>query len=111
MAADDLPRSPRSAVNIYTAMLVLSFIAIAVGCIVLSLDLARYDLSCSRPPTRSRDLAASVSNCASSGSTFPQEPFHVVFMAFMAFMAVMAFMASESTPAASLKPALFGTLE
>jgi hypothetical protein len=43
MAADDLPHSPRSAVNIYTAMLVLSFIAIAVGCVVLSLDLARYD--------------------------------------------------------------------
>jgi hypothetical protein len=52
-----------------------------------------------------------VSNCAPSGSTFPQEPFHVVFMAVMAVMAFMAFMASESTQAASLKPALFGTLE
>ena len=58
--------------------------------------------------TLKSEVAASVSNCASSGSTFPQEPFHVVFMVVMVVMAVMA---PESTPAASLKPALFGTLE
>jgi hypothetical protein len=35
----------------------------------------------------------------------------MVVMAVMAVMDVMAVMAPESTPAASLKPALFGTLE
>ena len=41
--ADDSSPAPRPPVNVYTAMIVLSFVAIAIGCIVLALDLARYD--------------------------------------------------------------------
>ena len=40
MAGESTRRPP---VNVYTAMLVLSFIAIAVGCLFLALDLWRYD--------------------------------------------------------------------
>lgn len=29
--------------DLYTAMLLLSFIAISIGCIVLAIDLSRYD--------------------------------------------------------------------
>jgi hypothetical protein len=45
MADDDSTEkgSRRPAVNVYTAMLVLAFLAISIGCIVLALDLARYD--------------------------------------------------------------------
>jgi hypothetical protein len=46
--ADSQPTS-RPPVNVYTAMLVLSFIAIAAGCIVLALDLARYDFKIQPP--------------------------------------------------------------
>jgi len=34
--------SPRPPVNVYTAMLVLAFIAISIACIVLALDLNQY---------------------------------------------------------------------
>ena len=40
--ADDSQPASRPQVNVYTAMLILSFIAIAIGCIVLALDLGRY---------------------------------------------------------------------
>ena len=40
----------RPPVNVYTAMLVLSFIAIAVGCIFLALDLNRYNFQLQPPP-------------------------------------------------------------
>ena len=42
MADDSLP-APRPPVNVYTAMIVLSFVAIAIGCIVLALELSEYD--------------------------------------------------------------------
>ena len=45
--ADDHQTPPP--VNVYTAMLVLSFIAIAVGCIVLALDLGRYNFEIQPP--------------------------------------------------------------
>jgi len=47
--ADDLGPVSRPPVNVYTAMLVLSFIAIAVGCIVLALDLGRYNFEIQPP--------------------------------------------------------------
>lgn len=47
--ADDSHSTQRPPVNVYTAMLVLSFIAIAVGCIVLALDLARYGFDIQPP--------------------------------------------------------------
>jgi hypothetical protein len=46
MAADSQTRPP---VNVYTAMLVLSFIAIAVSCIFLALDLNRYGFQVQPP--------------------------------------------------------------
>jgi len=46
MAADSQTRPP---VNVYTAMLVLSFIAIAVGCIFLAIDLNRYGFQVQPP--------------------------------------------------------------
>ncbi len=48
--ADDQQPVSRPPVNVYTAMLLLSFVAIAVGCIVLALDLARYDFQIQPPP-------------------------------------------------------------
>jgi hypothetical protein len=51
--ADDPQPATRPPVNVYTAMLVLSFIAIAVGCIVLALDLGRYNFEI-QPPTEFR---------------------------------------------------------
>lgn len=47
--ADDSQPASRPPVNVYTAMLVLSFIAIAVGCIVLALDLGRYNFEIQPP--------------------------------------------------------------
>lgn len=38
--ADDTKPSPR--MDIYTAMLILAFVAISIGCVVLALDLTRY---------------------------------------------------------------------
>jgi hypothetical protein len=35
--------APKKQMDLYTAMLLLSFIAISIGCIVLALDLSRYD--------------------------------------------------------------------
>lgn len=46
--ADDSQTTPPP-VNVYTAMLVLSFIAIAVGCIMLALDLADYEFKIQPP--------------------------------------------------------------
>ncbi|MEI8227480.1 MAG: hypothetical protein WCH77_04365 [Planctomycetota bacterium] len=46
--ADDQQTTPPP-VNVYTAMLVLSFIAIAVGCIMLALYLAKYDFQIQPP--------------------------------------------------------------
>ncbi|MFM9024135.1 MAG: hypothetical protein ACKON7_02150 [Planctomycetaceae bacterium] len=37
--ADDGASQPRPPMNVYTAMLVLSFVAIAIGCIFLALEL------------------------------------------------------------------------
>ena len=38
--ANDIPRSgSRPPMNVYTAMLLLSFVAISIGCLILSLDL------------------------------------------------------------------------
>jgi hypothetical protein len=39
MADDSNPSAPRPPMNVYTAMLLLSFVAISVGCLLLSLDL------------------------------------------------------------------------
>ncbi len=47
--ADDSHRMARPPVNVYTAMLILAFIAIAVGCIVLALDLGRYNFEIQPP--------------------------------------------------------------
>ncbi len=38
--ADDT--KPRPRMDIYTAMLVLAFVAISIGCVILALDLTRY---------------------------------------------------------------------
>ena len=46
--ADDQQTTPPP-VNVYTAMLVLSFIAIAVGCIMLALYLGNYDFQIQPP--------------------------------------------------------------
>ena len=51
--ADDQQPASRPPVNVYTAMLLLSFVAIAIGCIVLALDLARYDFKI-QPPSSMR---------------------------------------------------------
>lgn len=48
--ADDHQTPPP--VNVYTAMLVLSFLAIAVGCVMLALALGEYGFQI-QPPTRS----------------------------------------------------------
>jgi hypothetical protein len=38
--ADDTPSNPsRPPMNVYTAMLLLSFIAVSTGCLILALDL------------------------------------------------------------------------
>jgi hypothetical protein len=37
--ADDNPDSPRPPINVYTAMLLLSFVAVSFGCLLLALDL------------------------------------------------------------------------
>ena len=40
MSTDSQPeRKPRPPVNVYTAMLLLSFLAVSVGCLFLALDL------------------------------------------------------------------------
>jgi hypothetical protein len=46
--ADDQQKPPP--VNVYTAMLVLSFIAIAVGCVMLALALGEYGFQIQPPP-------------------------------------------------------------
>ena len=48
--ADDQQPASRPPVNVYTAMLLLAFVAIAIGCVVLALDLARYDFQILPPP-------------------------------------------------------------
>lgn len=47
--SNDPPRS-RPAMNVYTAMLLLSFIAVSVGCLLLALDLFGRRLPLSPPP-------------------------------------------------------------
>lgn len=47
--ADVSPPTSRPPVNVYTAMLILAFIAIAVGCMVLALDLGRYNFEIQPP--------------------------------------------------------------
>jgi hypothetical protein len=47
--ADDQQTPPP--VNVYTAMLVLSFIAIAVGCVMLALALGEYGFEIQPPPS------------------------------------------------------------
>ena len=39
MVDDSKPTSPRPPMNVYTAMLLLSFIAVSTGCLILALDL------------------------------------------------------------------------
>jgi hypothetical protein len=39
MAKSDSQPTQRPPMNVYTAMLLLSFVAISVGCLILSLDL------------------------------------------------------------------------
>jgi hypothetical protein len=39
MADDSKPNAPRPPMNVYTAMLLLSFIAVSSGCLILALDL------------------------------------------------------------------------
>jgi len=39
MADDSKSDSPRPPINVYTAMLLLSFIAVSTGCLILALDL------------------------------------------------------------------------
>lgn len=50
--ADDQQTTPPP-VNVYTAMLVLSFVAIAVGCILLALELSEYQFQI-QPPASMR---------------------------------------------------------
>ena len=38
MADDSKPSAPRPPMNVYTAMLLLSFIAVSSGCLILALD-------------------------------------------------------------------------
>ena len=40
---------PRPAMNVYTAMLVLSFVAISIGCLVLALDMNQYEFKMEPP--------------------------------------------------------------
>ena len=40
---------PKKVMDLYTAMLLLSFIAISIGCIVLALDLSRYEFAIAPP--------------------------------------------------------------
>lgn len=47
--SDNTPR-PRPSMNVYTAMLLLSFIAVSVGCLLLALDLFSRRLPLSPPP-------------------------------------------------------------
>lgn len=37
--SNDAGRAPRPPMNVYTAMLLLSFVALAVGCLLLAIDL------------------------------------------------------------------------
>jgi len=39
MADDSKSDSPRQPMNVYTAMLLLSFVAVSTGCLLLALDL------------------------------------------------------------------------
>ena len=39
MADDSAPESRRPPMNVYTAMLLLSFLAVSTGCLILALDL------------------------------------------------------------------------
>ena len=39
MADDSKPDSPRQPMNVYTAMLLLSFIAVSAGCLILAMEL------------------------------------------------------------------------
>ena len=39
MADDSKPNARRPPINVYTAMLLLSFIAVSTGCLILALDL------------------------------------------------------------------------
>jgi hypothetical protein len=39
MADDSKSDSPRQPMNVYTAMLLLSFVAVSTGCLILALDL------------------------------------------------------------------------
>ena len=41
--ADDDQKAGTPPVNVYTAMLLLAFVAISVGCMMLALDLAQYN--------------------------------------------------------------------
>jgi hypothetical protein len=41
--ADNDDRAAPPPVNVYTAMLLLAFVAISVGCLMLALDLAQYN--------------------------------------------------------------------
>lgn len=42
--ADDMTagEKPKPRMDIYTAMLILAFVAISIGCVILALDLTRY---------------------------------------------------------------------
>jgi hypothetical protein len=42
MADDTDDRGSSPPMNVYTAMLLLAFVAISVGCLVIALDLAQY---------------------------------------------------------------------
>jgi hypothetical protein len=43
MADNDEQKAGTPPVNVYTAMLLLAFVAISVGCLMLALDLAQYN--------------------------------------------------------------------
>ena len=43
---------PKPSMDIYTAMLILAFVAISVGCVLLALDLTRYR----NPETRAIEI-------------------------------------------------------
>ena len=42
MADDTTGAKPKPRMDIYTAMLILAFVAISIGCVILALDLTRY---------------------------------------------------------------------
>lgn len=50
MADDNLVKKPRPVVNVYTAMLLLAFLAVSLGCLLLAVELYSRGLPLTPPP-------------------------------------------------------------